>query len=649
MSRPISRALAAAVVGGLAGWLCLVVAFVRHPDLTLEMDRDLPRLTSGFYPVEHQSDTYAWTASRATLRLPGLDRRSPWLCSVRFRGARPAQLPQPQVEISADGIVVARQEATNDYREVEVALASRPDQSGVTISIASSPTFVPGASDNRELGVQVDRLVCRPEQGRLPLPPLGAIRAASFSAAVFGAVAGLIGPGLLSAVGGTILLAGAQALPLAAGPGPYSPYQDSVVWIATWTAVPILLIVMGMERWQRTALHPAARFVLLFSGATLYLKLLALLHPSKLVVDAVFHAHRFEWVLAGKYFFTQPLPDGVQFPYSIALYVFAAPWSGLTRDHVDLLRIVVCATQALAGALLYPMVASVWKDWRTACLAVVIFQFVPLPYVVIGNANLTYAFAQSAALVTVAAATVWTLGKRDVLQLAGLTLLASLAFLSHVGTFPLLFCTLLTIAVLYRLVGSTLAAPARAIFLATVLAASFSVVSYYGHFGDVYKSLDRVRGRIGGSVGPVVPPIPEQTAPKPAMSGLPIGNRLASAGALGNAAVGWQIALLAFLGASHVWIRGARDRLGLVLGAWVLTCVTFLLFAVAVPVEPRFQRYTDEFIARVYDSTAPASVIFAARGVVWAWDIGIVMRIAALAVLIAAGVRAAHLWTGWFL
>ena len=261
MSRPISRALAAAVVGGLAGWLCLVVAFVRHPDLTLEMDRDLPRLTSGFYPVEHQSDTYAWTASRAALRLPGLDRRSPWLCSVRFRGARPAQLPQPQVEISADGIVVARQEATNDYREVEVTLASRPNQSGVTISIASSPTFVPGASDNRELGVQVDRLVCRPEQWRLPLPPLRAIRAASFSAAVFGAVAGLIGPGLLSAVGGTILLArrtGATARDRTRSIQPLPGQRRLDGYLDRGT---VLLIVMGMERWQRTALHPAARFV----------------------------------------------------------------------------------------------------------------------------------------------------------------------------------------------------------------------------------------------------------------------------------------------------------------------------------------------------------------------------------------------------
>ena len=66
--------------------------------------------------------------------------------------------------------------------------------------------------------------------------------------------------------------------------------------------------------------------------------------------DAVFHAHRLEWVLGGRYFFTQPMPSGVSFPYAIALYVAAAPFASLTRDHVALLRIVVCAAIAFALA-----------------------------------------------------------------------------------------------------------------------------------------------------------------------------------------------------------------------------------------------------------------------------------------------------------
>jgi len=651
MPRPISRALATALVGGLAGGACLVLAFARHPALTLEMDRDLPRLTSGFYPVENQGETFAWTSARAALRLPGLDRRSPWLCSVRLRGARPAPLPQPIVDIGGDGVTLARHAATNEYRDVEVTVPLRSNGPGLTLTIASSPTFVPGPSDRRELGVQVDRVVCRPGGERTVLPPLRAFMAASVAAATFGAALGLIGPGLSWAIGGTLLLAIAQTIPLTAGPAPYSVYQDSVAWIAIWITVPIVLGVTFIERRRKQSLHPAARFVLLFSGAVLFLKLLALLHPSKLVVDAVFHAHRFEWVLAGRYYFTQPLPDGVQFPYAIALYVFAAPWSAFTRDHVELLRIVVCASQAIAGALLYPMVACTWKDRRTAAAAVVLFHFVPLPYIIIGNANLTYAFGQSAALVTVAAATVWTLGTRNVLQLAGLFVLASLAFLSHVGTFPLLLSTLVVIAVLYRLGGgSALAAPARAVFIAAALAVGFSVVSYYGQFSEVYKTLDRVRGRATSAVAPPEADGAEQPAAhtaRPAPMTMPLSERATHAGALGVRAVGWSILLLALVGAWRLWIGGARDRLGLVLVAWGVTCVAFLVFAVSAPVDLRFQRYTDEFIDRVYDATTPAAVILAAHGAMWAWSAGLVPRIAAAALLLTAGVGAVKLWMGW--
>ena len=69
--------------------------------------------------------------------------------------------------------------------------------------------------------------------------------------------------------------------------------------------------------------------------------------PQRQRSDALFHAHRLEYVLSGRYFFTQLMPGGIQFPYAIALYVFAAPWAGLARDHVALLRIVVSASEAV--------------------------------------------------------------------------------------------------------------------------------------------------------------------------------------------------------------------------------------------------------------------------------------------------------------
>ena len=123
------------------------------------------------------------------------------------------------------------------------------------------------------------------------------------------------------------------------------------------------------------------------------------------------------------------------------------------------------------------MVVRVWGDRLAGAAAVVLFHLVPLPYIVIGNANLTYAFGGSVATATMVAATLLPLRSRDVLQLAVLFLLASLAFLSHVGVFPLLLAALVASAVLYRWRGgATLRAPSRAVFLAAMLAAVFSVV-----------------------------------------------------------------------------------------------------------------------------------------------------------------------------
>src|SRR6185503_13215202 len=115
----------------------------------------------------------------------------------------------------------------------------------------------------------------------------------------------------------------------------------------------------------------AARVALFVTVGVLYLKLIALFHPSKLVIDADFHAHRLEWVLGGRYFFTQPMPSGVVFPYAIGLYVFAAPWTVFTSDYVSLLRIVVTAVEAAGGILLYRLISRCWGDRFVAATATV--------------------------------------------------------------------------------------------------------------------------------------------------------------------------------------------------------------------------------------------------------------------------------------
>jgi hypothetical protein len=652
MSHSMPRAMAAALAGALVGAACLTVAFARNPVVALEMDRDLPRITSGFHPIErNRDDTFAWTGRSAALRLPGLNRRVPWHCSVRVRGARSAPLPQPVVEIAVDGITLTSRTVTNEYQDLEVEVPAQPSRPGFILTIASSTTFVPGPSDRRELGVQVDRLVCRPAGEGLLLPPRRALLTAAISGAVFGAGLVLIGLTVQGAVAGALLVAIAQAVPLSTGPAPYSVYQARAAWAAVWIAVVMVLTVALIERWRGRALQTTARFVVAFTACALFVQLLSLLHPLKAVIDAVFHAHRLQWVLDGRYYFTQPLPDGVRFPYAIGLYVFAAPWAGIARDHVALLRIVVSATYAVAGALLYPIVVRVWGDRLAGATAVVLFHLVPLPYVVLGNANLTYAFGASVAFATMTAATLWALRSRDFLQLAALFLLCSFAYLSHVGVFPLLLAALVALAVLYRwLGGPALRAPSVAICLAATLAAVLSIVAYYGQFGESYETLNRVRAR-GAVTAPAAggsPSVNAQTQ-KPANSGIAIPRHLRALRAVRLAVtdLGGPILLLAVAGGWRVWAGGVRDRLALMLTAMGLTYVAFVVMSVAAPVEPGFQRYTDEFISRLNYSTIPAAVILAARGASWGWGAGMTTRIASTALVLAAAISGIQKWIAW--
>jgi hypothetical protein len=637
----------AAIVGAVAGALCLALALAVNPDLSLEMDRNLPRVTSGFYPAEIVGDeSFAWIGRSALLRLPDADRRAPWICAVRVRGGRSAPLEQPVVELAADGIALGSLTATNEYQTLEVTVPPQATRSGLVLTITSSTTFVPGPGDKRELGVQVDQLACRRAARGIVIPPRRALTAATVSGGAFGAAFGLIVMTMPGAIAGAVALAIAQAVPLAAGPAPYSPYADKPAPLALWIALVVVLATILIGRWRGQPLPGPARFVLAFSGAALFLELLALLHPSKLVIDALFHAHRLEWVLHGRYYFTQPMPDGVQFPYAIGLYLFAAPWSVFTEDHVSLLRIVVCTAHAFAGALVYLMVARAWSDRLAGATAVVLFHLVPLPYVVIGNANLTYAFGQSAAFVTLAAAAMWALQMRYPAQLAALFLLAALAFLSHVGVFPVLMTTLVAIAILYRARGgAALGPPARGVFIATVAAAVFSVVTYYGQFGEAYKSLDRVRGRSTATAEPT--PGTTTTDATPAPARIPLHVRARTAGMLAARAFGWPVVLLAVAGVWQVWTTGARDRLTLVLIGLAVTYLIFVGFAAATPVEPRFQKYSDEFINRVNYATIPLVVILAGRAVSHGWRAGVVPRLAVAALMAVAAVTGVQHWISW--
>jgi hypothetical protein len=515
---------------------------------------------------------------------------------------------------------------------------ARPGAAAATIGITASATFVPGDGDGRELGVMVDRWQCAPAAPGFVRPPPATVFAAAAGGAAFGAAFVWLGASLALATAGALAVAVAQATPLAWEFGMFTPYAARAAWLGLVIGLMLPAGVRATEWLVGRRMSGAARLASACTAVALYLKLLALLHPSKLIIDAVFHAHRLQWVLDGRFYFTQPMPSGVQFPYAIGLYVFSAPFSLLTSDFVMLLRIVVASAEALTAALIYLMVARVWQDRWAAVGAVALYHLVPRTFNILGNANMTNAFAQSVALVALSAAVLWPLGRGRWKQATGLTLLIACALLSHISTFTLLGGILMILAALYGIVGGRdLRRPALTVLVASATAVLLSIGVYYAHFGDAYRSALRVRatpsaaGSQGGDATPssVQPP------------SLPLQSKIAEAGRLTVAAVGWPIFLLAALGLAGYWRRWRANRLDLAVMALLLTLLLFVVSVVAFPVERSFQRYASEFISRVTLATYPALVILAGAAAAGGLRGGWPRR------LVTGGLLAAALFVGY--
>jgi hypothetical protein len=638
--RSLARAVVLAAAGLLAGAVATVLWYSRAPAFVLDLERDIPPNVSGLYAVERAGRVpFAWTTPRVAVALPDVDRRVAWRCAMKLRGARPPGVPRADLDVTADGVTLLHGSIANDAAEdIAVTVPVRPSTDGLTLVLTVSPPFQPGPTDRRQLGVEVTALSCVPES--TPRAPTRALTAAAAATGILGGALGLMGLAVTWAVALLVAFGLASGLVVAWGAGPYSTFPSTAVALAASTGIALVLTIRGLEL-RRRPVSAAARFAVALSATLFAIEALALLHPSKATVDAVFHAHRLEWVLDGRFYFTQPMPSGVRFPYAIALYVVAAPWTIVASNHVALLKIVVLASRAIAGLLLYPVVTRAWQDRAAGVVAILLVHLVPLPFAVIGYANLTYAFGQSAAVMTMAAAAFVGLGATGWRGAVGLWALASLAFLSHVGLFPVVATLLLAAAAGYAVAGGrTLRRAAMVVTAATILAVIFSVVLYYGHFGDAYRTVRQVRAQMSEQR-------PAAGAAAPKGAAYTLAERVQGAAHLAEDSFGWPILALAAAGLMVSVRTGWRDPLSIVIAATLGAAAVFEASSVLAPVAPAFWRYAAEFISRVNYAALPALALLAARAVTAAWTAGSLARLAAGAATGLALVQGTAQWLNW--
>jgi hypothetical protein len=508
------------------------------------------------------------------------------------------------VTFAVDGQPIATKQSSNDYEDVMVTVPPRLDRNrGAVLSMQVSNTFIPGAHDRRKLGVLVDRLVLQPQEG-LVLPPRGVLVRGALAAALFGAGFGLIGITAISAVAGAVLLGLGQALPLLGGFAPYTTFAWIAARLAFWIVLAMTTGVAVVERVRRERLRNTARFVVAFSAAALFLQLLVLLHPDKPIGDALFHAHRFEDVMSGRYFFTSVAPGNYRFPYAIGLYLFAWPFASLTANHVSLLRIVAASVDASTAILLYPMVARGTADRIAGAIAVALYHCVPLSFAVLAVGNLTNAFGQSLAVGAMAAIVLAPAQNGPWWPVAMVAALTAAAFLSHTSTFAVLFGIVAVTGWLYRIGGGPLRAVGTTVLLSLAFATLFSVLAYYGHFGDVYRSqYERISSEMRAAPGLPAPP---RTRWSPGIGAA--RTRTADIPRQLGIYFGWPILILGAVGLWKLCVGRLKNRFTLALAGWMVGCLIFLVVGILTPVDMRY-----------YLAACPAIAMLAGIGAALEW------------------------------
>lgn len=620
------RIVSTGLLGALAAVVWLSLFYGVRPVLDVEFDSTPPRLLTGVYPAEREpvtGRTFAWTSEEATLRLPGLDRRVEWTLALRVRGARVVAAENPELTFMADGLHLGTAPTVTDYTDISVTIPAQPERRGLTLTIRSSATFVPGPADKRALGVTLDRLRLAPSG--LVVPPRGAFAGTALASAAIGAAIAALGVTAGTAIAAATVVGAGVSSAIARGFAPFTDFP-SVASRAGLVIALALVVGTAMVRLRRPApLRNTARFAAAFSACALLLKLLVLLHPDMPIGDALFHAHRFQEVLAGHLYFTSVAPGNYLFPYAPGLYVFAAPFAGLVaRGNADmaLLRIIVTSFDTAVALLLYAAVVRARGDRLAGACAVAVYQLMPLGFGVLAAGNLTNAFAQSMSVVAMMLMIHASLRIEHWRVTALFAVVVTAAFLSHTSTFALLTVACAAIASLFRWRGGpALRSPALAVWVALTAAVLLAVGMYYAHFIDTYRT---ELGRIGG----------ETVAAAPDAGGRGIAARLASVPRYLYLYFGVPALVLAAWGGRLLGQRSAADRLVLTLGGWTVACAAFLLLGILTPVDMRY-----------YLAAVPAVALAAAFGASGGWARGGRVRAAVVALLgwaLVDGVR------GWW-
>ena len=537
---------------------------------------------------------FAWTRDAVQLTVEGFDRRIGWSAVVPVRVSRPPGHALPTVRVAVDGVETIVRFPQDDTDMLRVPIPPRA-RNGVRLDLLVDPVFVP-QGDDRALGIQMVGVRFDPDG--LPTPTAAAIGAAASAAILLMIliVATGLRPLTLTMSAGLLVL---HAWLLTFGLGSFGEFP----WRSMTWAGPVIGLA-GLVCWLIGKRDDARSWqaAVAIAAVMLVAQGWILLHPSMIAGDSGFHLHRFTDVREGRYFFTSGGPGG-QFPYPIALYVAALPWSGSVSDHAWLLRAMALGANAAAGIAIFWMTRG-WLGSSRALWAEVFFFAVPAGFHALASAYLTNSFGHSIGVSAIAVAATWPFERRRWLGAGVLTLLLTIGFLSHTGSAVLLAGTV-AILLLIRTWTRAGASDRLPVAAALVAAALLSVLVYYSHFTETYRAALAPRTRAATATAvPVMRVEAHQTEFVPGWPALRI--RLAEVPRYTKRYLGWWIPALAVVGAL-TWRRLPTARASRVLAGWLATCALFFVVGHLTKYDFRYYLWVSPAIGIIAAMSAPAA------------------------------------------
>lgn len=542
-------------------------------------------MPAGFYGAELDGATgnsYSWSQASAELRFPQLNRARAHRVTLTLRSGRPATVAAATLAVAVDGQLRLKEPVADGPAQIVFEIPRRDDP-GATVALAIDPAYQPGGPDPRALGVIVDAVRLEPVNGPFAVTTRVLLLAA---VAMFAAALGIRltgASGWLSLAAMVVVAAGIDWLLLkdAAFIGDYAARLARIGGGATLAGATI-----GLARLRWHSLGGASGWA--EAGALILavsvVKLGVFWHPGAIVGDGIFQVHRAQVVHGGQYIFTSVTPKPFfEFPYPVALYVFAQPFWTLFPAEIDLLRLLRAVTivaDGLVGFALYGALVRQWGDRAAGLWAATLWPLARAPMEALSNANLTNLFGQSAFGVALAGVA-WFAATGSFSKVAAATITAfmAIAFLSHFGTVTVGLAIAGAAGAALVVLGQGSSRRSGFWVFAMLLAAllvSWTVYYSDARFIQVYKSSwASVTTRVDDDSSKIV------------ASPMVKATRWWSGTGDDYGRPGIALLLVAGAGAWLLVRRGARAAASLVFLAWLAAWMAMTLFGILTPITLR--------------------------------------------------------------